>query len=100
MLPIPVLDGGHILFATISKLRQNSLPIRLIVRIQTVFVVLLFSMIIYVGVFDSLRWKGDHDEENRYEVLRGLYFDPAIDVDPAQFIPRDSQPETSTDSGE
>lgn len=100
MLPIPVLDGGHILFATISKLRQNALPIRLIVRIQTVFVVLLFSMIIYVGVFDSLRWKGDHDEENRYEVLRGLYFDPAIDVDPAQSIPRDSQPETSTDSGE
>ena len=100
MLPIPVLDGGHILFATISKLRQNALPIRLIVRIQTVFVVLLFSMIIYVGVFDSLRWKGDHDEENRYEVLRGLYFDPAIDVDPAQSIPRDSQPETSADSGE
>jgi len=80
MMPIPVLDGGHIVFATIAKLRSNALPINLIVRIQTVFVVLLFSMIIYVGVFDSLRWKGDHDEEHRLEVMRGLYFDPAIDA--------------------
>jgi regulator of sigma E protease len=79
-MPIPVLDGGHIVFATIAKLRSNALPINLIVRIQTVFVVLLFSMIIYVGVFDSLRWKGDHDEEHRLEVMRGLYFDPAIDA--------------------
>ena len=26
-------------------------------------------------------------KRTRYEVLRGLYFDPAIDVDPAQSIP-------------
>ena len=82
MLPIPVLDGGHILFATIAKLRKNKVPISLIVRIQTVFVLLLFSMIIYVGVYDSLRWKGDNDEERRYEILRSLYFDPPIVTEP------------------
>ena len=82
MLPIPVLDGGHILFATIAKLRKNTIPISLIVRIQTVFVLLLFSMIIYVGVYDSLRWKGDNDEDRRYEILRALYFDPPIVTEP------------------
>jgi RIP metalloprotease RseP len=78
MLPIPVLDGGHILFATVAKFRKKGLPINFIVRIQTVFVLLLFSMIIYVGVYDSLRWKGDNQEERRYEILSSLYFDPAI----------------------
>ena len=35
-------------------------------------------MIIYVGIYDSLRWKGDNQEEHRYEILRSLYFEPAI----------------------
>ena len=78
LLPIPVLDGGHILFATIAKFRKNGLPLNLIVRIQTAFVLLLFSMIIYVGVYDSLRWKGDNDEEHRIKVLRELYFRETI----------------------
>jgi RIP metalloprotease RseP len=83
LLPIPVLDGGHILFATIAKLRKSPLPINFIVRIQTAFVLLLFSMIIYVGVYDSLRWKGDHDEENTYKVLSELRFKNTILAKPA-----------------
>ncbi len=93
MLPIPVLDGGHILFATIAKLRKNPLPINLIVRIQTVFVLLLFSMIIYVGVYDSLRWKGDNEEEERYKILQSLYFDPPIVTNAPKTTPEsESQP--------
>ncbi|MBT6461001.1 MAG: site-2 protease family protein, partial [Opitutae bacterium] len=92
MLPIPVLDGGHILFATVAKLRKKGLPIGFIVRIQTVFVLLLFSMIIYVGVYDSLRWKGDNQEEHRYEILRSLYFDPAILTTSAPEPPNKSKP--------
>ena len=83
LLPIPVLDGGHILFATIAKIRKSALPINFIVRVQTAFVLLLFSMIIYVGVYDSLRWKGDHDEESEYKILRELYFKETILTTPA-----------------
>jgi len=55
LLPIPVLDGGHMLFATIARLRGRALPINFVMATQSVFMVLLFSMIIYVSVFDVRR---------------------------------------------
>lgn len=55
LLPIPVLDGGQILFATISKLRGRALPVNFIMTAQSVFMVLLFSMVIYVSFFDVRR---------------------------------------------
>lgn len=55
LLPIPVLDGGHMLFATISRLRGRALPVNFIAATQSVFIVLLFSMIIYVSFFDVRR---------------------------------------------
>ena len=38
LLPLPVLDGGHMLFATIGKLRGKALPAGFIQAAQTVFV--------------------------------------------------------------
>lgn len=55
LLPIPVLDGGHMLFATIARLRGKALPVNFIAATQSVFIVLLFTMIIYVSVFDVRR---------------------------------------------
>ncbi|HEY0943869.1 MAG TPA: RIP metalloprotease RseP [Opitutaceae bacterium] len=55
LLPIPVLDGGHMLFATIGKLRGRALPPNFILTTQSVFMVLLFSMILYVSFFDVRR---------------------------------------------
>ncbi|MET0262454.1 MAG: RIP metalloprotease RseP [Rariglobus sp.] len=59
LLPIPVLDGGHMLFATIGKLRGRLLPPEFIATTQSVFMVLLFSMILYVSFFDVRRWTRD-----------------------------------------
>ncbi len=55
LLPIPVLDGGQMLFATIGRLRGRPLPVNFIATAQSVFVVLLFSMVLYVSVFDVRR---------------------------------------------
>jgi regulator of sigma E protease len=55
LLPIPVLDGGHMMFATIARLRGRSLPPNFIMTTQSVFMVLLFSMILYVSFFDVRR---------------------------------------------
>ena len=55
LLPIPVLDGGHMLFATISKLLKRPLPIAVMERLQTAFVLLLLSFMIYVSFFDLKR---------------------------------------------
>lgn len=59
LLPIPVLDGGHMAFATIGKLRGRALPPQFIMTAQQVFMVLLFTMIIYVSSYDIRRWIRD-----------------------------------------
>ncbi|MEX2044579.1 MAG: RIP metalloprotease RseP [Opitutus sp.] len=59
LLPIPVLDGGHMLFATMARLRGRALPLNFIMTTQSVFIVLLFSMILYVSFFDVRRWARD-----------------------------------------
>jgi regulator of sigma E protease len=56
LLPIPVLDGGHMLFATIGKLLGRPLPASFVATAQSVFMILLFSMVIYVSFFDVRRW--------------------------------------------
>lgn len=52
LLPIPVLDGGHMLFATIGKIRGKPLPPRFLEGTQAIFVLLLFSFMLYVTFFD------------------------------------------------
>jgi regulator of sigma E protease len=59
LLPIPVLDGGQMLFATINRLRRRDLPVSFIMATQSAFFVLIFSLIIYVSFFDVRRWKRD-----------------------------------------
>ena len=46
LLPIPVLDGGHIMLATIAKLRGRPLPVNFILTTQSVFMVLLLMMML------------------------------------------------------
>jgi len=59
LLPIPVLDGGQIVFATIGWVRGQALPVRFITAAYSVFVVLIVSMILYLSFFDVLRWRRD-----------------------------------------
>ncbi len=55
LLPIPVLDGGQMLFATLARLRGRPLPTSFVMATQSTFIMLLFSMIIYVTFFDVRR---------------------------------------------
>lgn len=50
LLPIPVLDGGQMLFATLAKLRGRALPINIVAATQSAFMVLLLAMVAYVTV--------------------------------------------------
>ena len=59
LLPIPVLDGGQILFATIGRLRRRELPANFIIATHSAVVVLLLSLILYVSIFDVKRWARD-----------------------------------------
>jgi regulator of sigma E protease len=63
LLPVPVLDGGQIAFATIGLVRGRALPTRFIAAAQSVFIVLIISMILYVSIFDVRRWARDVRDE-------------------------------------
>jgi len=52
MLPIPVLDGGHILFGLIESVRRKPLNIRVLEVVQGVCTVLIIMAIAYISFFD------------------------------------------------
>jgi regulator of sigma E protease len=56
LLPIPVLDGGHILMAIIEKIRRRPLDIKFVEYTTTGFAVLLISFMLYVTFFDIKRF--------------------------------------------
>ena len=62
LLPVPVLDGGQMMFATIARLRGRSLPTKFIVATQSAFIVLLLAMFLYISIFDVRRWRRDATE--------------------------------------
>lgn len=73
LLPIPVLDGGHMMFATIGKLRGKPLPATLIVTIQGAFMLMLFAFMLYVSFFDVRRWQGENELSAKVERQQELY---------------------------
>jgi regulator of sigma E protease len=63
LLPIPVFDGGHMLFATIGRLRGRSLPPEFVMTTQSVFVLLIASLFLYVTFIDIRRIRRDNQAE-------------------------------------
>ncbi len=55
LLPIPVLDGGHILLSILEKIRGRPLSVKLVEYATTGFAVLLISFMLYVTFFDVRR---------------------------------------------
>ena len=56
VLPIPVLDGGHLLFLIIEKLKGSPVSNRVLGTSQAVGVVLLLSLMVYVTYNDLVRF--------------------------------------------
>ena len=56
VLPIPVLDGGHLLFLAIEKLRGRRVSEKVMAVAQTVGGVLLLALVVYVTRNDILNW--------------------------------------------
>jgi regulator of sigma E protease len=52
MLPIPVLDGGHIVLALVESVRRKPVNMRLLEIIQTGCAALIIGYIAYVSFFD------------------------------------------------
>ena len=56
LLPIPVLDGGQLLFYLFEAVRGKPLPIRWRERVQQIAVLFLIFFMLFVVVFDIERW--------------------------------------------
>ena len=55
LLPLPVLDGGHIVFGLIELVFRKPLPTSLVKVLNAVFIGLLLMLMLYVSYFDVRR---------------------------------------------
>ncbi len=65
MLPIPVLDGGHIVLALVEGVWRRPVNVRLLEIVQTGFAVLIIGYMVYITFYDvqDLPWvKGKLDK--------------------------------------
>jgi len=65
MLPIPVLDGGHILLAVIEGIRRKPVSTRVLNAIQTTCAVLLIGFMLYIAFYNvqDLPWKRGKEKQ-------------------------------------
>jgi regulator of sigma E protease len=56
LLPLPVLDGGHITLSLIEAVRRRPVSAGILNRIQNGFAALLISFMIYIAFFDAGDW--------------------------------------------
>jgi regulator of sigma E protease len=83
LLPIPVLDGGHILMSIIEKIRRRPLSVKFVEYVTTGFAMLLISFMLYVTFFDI----------KRFPMLRAMFKSDVQIQQSAQ--PEDSAPAQS-----
>ncbi len=55
LLPIPVLDGGHIIMSIYEGLTRRKISVRFVEYTTTAFAILLISFMLYVSFFDLRR---------------------------------------------
>jgi regulator of sigma E protease len=62
LLPLPVLDGGHILLSLLEAIRRRPISARILNSIQTAFAALLITFMVYIAFFDTGDWlRSTHD---------------------------------------
>ena len=58
LLPIPVLDGGHITLAIIEGIRRRPINVRILEFVQNGCALLIIGFMLYVTFFDVLDFRG------------------------------------------
>jgi regulator of sigma E protease len=56
VLPIPVLDGGHLFFLLVEKIKGSPVSEKVLGYSQMVGIVLILSLMVYVTFNDVMRW--------------------------------------------
>ena len=69
LLPIPVLDGGHMLLATIGRLSKNGLNAKVVTVVQFACMGLILSLMGYIILNDVRRCSGDSERQVKQQIL-------------------------------
>jgi len=69
LMPIPVLDGGHMLIATIARLSKNGLNAKAVTVVQFVCMGLILSLMGYIILNDVRRCTGDSERQLKQQIL-------------------------------
>jgi len=69
MLPLPVLDGGHITLSLIEMIRRRPVSAKILGYIQNAFAMLLIGFMIYIAFFDTGDWFRSARAEREVPVL-------------------------------
>jgi len=67
LLPIPVLDGGHITLAIIEAIRRRPVNVRFLEIVQTSFAVVIIGFMFYIAFFDVQDLFGSKPSQMRFE---------------------------------
>jgi len=73
LLPLPVLDGGHITLSLIEAIRRRPVSARILNSVQTGFMILLIGFMVYIAFFDT----GDWLRSARNDREQAIIFGPA-----------------------
>jgi regulator of sigma E protease len=84
LLPIPVLDGGHIMMSLVEWIRRRPLSVRFVEYTTTAFAVLLISFMLYVTFFDL----------KRFSVFR-MMFKRDTQIEKVEPAPGEAAPQTA-----
>jgi regulator of sigma E protease len=69
MLPLPVLDGGHILLSLIEAARRRPVSPRLLNYIQSGFALFLIGFMLFIAFFDTGDWVRSAHEDREPTVV-------------------------------
>jgi len=67
LLPIPVLDGGHITLAVVEAVRRKPVNTKLLNVVQTSCALLIIGYMLFVTFFDAQDWKRPKLPEIKFE---------------------------------
>jgi regulator of sigma E protease len=67
LLPLPVLDGGHITLALLEAIRRRPINLRLLEMINASCFVVVIGFMLYIAFFDAQDYAGAKGDQMRFE---------------------------------
>ena len=68
-MPIPVLDGGHMLIATLNRFIKGGLNTKAVTIVQFACMAMLFTLMGYIMLNDVRRCSGDNEMQLKQQII-------------------------------